>query len=235
MNTLLQNNSNIIGSSEAVANLTEKQHARILLVSDSHGKKITLLNIVKNFGAECDALVLCGDSAYDLADLLEQAWNHEEIQNCIPPVLAFVQGNGDPASVPLSYEIGKENQNVDSNHKNLVFIPTHQIITANHTNIYITHGHLEGIDWSFENLGLNMQLQNCRLGFYGHSHIAGQFYEKDFTFVNPGSCSRPRGGQPNGFAIVTVEKNFCDSAFLKIEYPLSDNPKYSQYTPNLIW
>ena len=58
-------------------------------------------------------------------------------------------------------------------------------------------------------------LADCKTAFYGHSHIAKEENIDGYKFVNPGSCARPRGGQPAGFAIATVEKNFVDIAFLK--------------------
>lgn len=231
MNNLLQNKLNIIGSLEAVESLKTKEHARVLLVSDSHSKNITLINIIRHFGKECDALVLCGDTAFDICELLDRANESAELKDSIPPVFAFVQGNGDPSTIPVSFNIGAENPNIKRNQQNLVFIPSHQQLNINGTNVFITHGHLEGVDWGYENLGLEMKLSNCTTAFYGHTHIACQERVEDYTFINPGSCSRPRGGQDNSFAIVTFEKRFCDTVFLKIKYPLSDNPEYETYTP----
>ena len=127
---------------------------------------------------------------------------NNELKNSTPSVIAFARGNGDPSSYPL-------------NIKESIYVPNSQILKVNGRNILIVHGHREEIDFGMENLGLAMQLADCKTAFYGHSHIAKEESIDGYQFVNPGSCSRPRGGQPAGFAIATVEKSFIDIAFLK--------------------
>lgn len=231
MITLLQNESYLIGNPQAVEELKTKNHARILVISDSHGQKFTLINIVKQFGPKCDALVLCGDTAFDLAELLEQANEHEEIKNAVPPVLAFVRGNGDPSTIPVSFDIGANNPKAANYYKGTVLIPNNLVLTVNGRNFYVTHGHTESVGWTFDTLGLSTQFNQCKTALYGHTHIAGEYIENDFKFINPGSCARPRGGQPACFAIVTVEKSFCDTSFIKIISPFSSTPEYSTFLP----
>ena len=95
MNSLLQQKNYLIGSPQNIEALKSTEHARVLVVSDVHGKSGILLNIVRQFGKSCNALVLCGDSTYDLAELLEQGNENKDFCDFIPPVIAFIQGNGD--------------------------------------------------------------------------------------------------------------------------------------------
>ena len=106
MNSLLQQKDYLIGSKKDIQALKSKDHARVLVVSDVHGKSSILLNIVKQFGKSCDALVLCGDCIYDLAELLEQGSENKDFCQLIPPIIGFVQGNGDPSTFPVSFDIG---------------------------------------------------------------------------------------------------------------------------------
>ena len=96
----------------------------------------------------------------------------------------------------------------------------------------ITHGHREGIEYGFENYGLELKLENCSTGLFGHTHIAEEAYEGDYKFINPGSCFSPRGGQPKSFAILTVEKTFVDAAFLMIENKAGEKDNYKLWKPN---
>ena len=76
-----------------------------------------------------------------------------------------------------------------------------------------------------------MQVSECNTAFYGHTHVAREENFKNFKIVNPGSCSRPRGGQSAGFAIATVEKTFVDIAFIKMEMDSSGQTKCSIWNP----
>lgn len=215
---IIQENHNIIGTSKAIETLASKDHARILVLSDSHGHPSILMNIIKHYGKDCDALAFCGDGANDLSILISDSHSDEELVKCTPPVIAFARGNGDPSSYPLN------------SHRSLA-IPNSQILTVNGNNIMIVHGHREGVDFGLENLGLEMQINECKTAFYGHTHIAREDNLNGYKFVNPGSVARPRGGQPASFAIATVEKNFIDIAFIKIEMDNSGQTNFQIWKP----
>ena len=65
-----QHKQNIIGASSAIAALENKDHARLLVLSDSHGRYGIVESIVRRFGSECDAIIFCGDGVSDIATLL---------------------------------------------------------------------------------------------------------------------------------------------------------------------
>lgn len=215
---IIQETHNLIGTKEDIEALSKKKHGRILVISDSHGHPSIFMNIVRRYGKDCDALVFCGDGAGVLATLLSATQTDKELQKCTPSVIAFVQGNGDPASYPL-----------DSKHS--ISIPESQILTVNNRNFMIVHGHREGVDFGLENLGFQMQLSDCMVAFYGHTHIAREDNLEGYKFVNPGSIARPRGGQPACFAIATVEKNFVDMAFIKIEQKGDGSDNFQIWNP----
>ena len=73
MNTLLQDESLLIGSREEIQKLATKDSARILVVSDSHGAYSNLLLILRQFGVASDALVFCGDGICDISKLISNA------------------------------------------------------------------------------------------------------------------------------------------------------------------
>ena len=212
-----QHKQNIIGSREAIAALENKDHARLLVISDSHGRYGIFEGIVRGFGAECDALIFCGDGVLDIARLLYAAKADKELMDCIPPVIAAVKGNCDPSTCPLE--------------KGTLYFSDLIELKVNQRGFLVTHGHNQGVDWGVESLGLEMQVSECSTAFYGHTHVAREDNIKNFKMVNPGSCSRPRGGQAPGFAIATVEKNFVDIAFIKIETGSDGATEYKIWNP----
>lgn len=215
---IIQEVHGLIGKKEDIEALAVKDHARVLVISDSHGHPGILSSIIKNFGTNCDALIFCGDGACDLAQILSLAQTDKATQKTLPKVIAFARGNGDPSTYPI-----------DSFHS--ISIPARQVLTVNGHNCIIIHGHNEGVDYSMENVGLEMQLTEADTAFYGHTHIAAEERQNNYRFVNPGSCARPRGGQSPSFAIATFEKSFVDIAFLKINPFKEGEDLFSLWNP----
>ncbi len=228
---LLQNSDYLIGSQSDIMALTMKEQARILTISDSHGDWRGLLRIVKRFGPTCDALVITGDCWRDLSELLELANEDPAVCQVIPPVLGFVRGNGDPSYFPLSYDIGKNNSNARTLPKGSVMMPPGLVLTVNGQQILFVHGHMEGVDFGYNKLGLDAKIQGIHVAVHGHTHVPAFVQRGDFTFINPGSISRPRGGSPASFAIITVEKTFVDAAFLRINDSMGESDSYSLFNP----
>lgn len=220
LNKIIQEYQNLIGAKEDIDALAQKDHARLLVLSDSHGNYKKMEKIIRQYGAKCDAFVFCGDGACDLANLLATAFYDDDLKACIPPVIAFVRGNNDPGTYPVNGDFSLK-------------VPYSQVFTVNSQNIFVTHGHREGVDFGMENLGLEMQLEQCRTAFFGHTHFAEENRQGDYKFINPGSCSRPRGGQPASFAIATVEKTFVDLAFIKMTLKSDGSESFEFWTP--VW
>ena len=198
-----QDETLLIGSRKAIKALEDREHARLLVISDSHGNSGILCDIIKRYGKDCDAFIFCGDGLGDLAALFSQAGSDKELAAAIPEVSAFARGNCDPGEYPVGWK--------------RLRAPIEQELTVNGHRLMIVHGHAHGVDFGMERLGLEMKLNGCDCAFYGHTHVAAFEQEGEFKFVNPGSCARPRGGQPAGFAIATIEKTFIDIAFIKCQ------------------
>ena len=172
---------------------------------------------MRGYGAKCDALIFCGDGVSDVATLLYKQKIDEKLAECVPPVIAAVRGNCDPSSYPLD--------------KGSLYFSELIELKVNGRGILVTHGHNQGVDFGLETLGLEMQVSECSTAFYGHTHIAHEDTFKNFKIVNPGSCARPRGGQPAGFAIATVEKTFGDIAFIKMTLKNDGTTECSLWSP----
>ncbi len=219
-NQIIQQTHYLLGTQQDLEALEKKVQARLLVISDSHNHYSIFKKIVLSYGKNCDALIFCGDGIGDLIQLVIECGKNDELKNCTPSVIAFARGNGDPSSYPISL-------------RDSIYVPNSQILTVCGRKFLIVHGHREGIDFGMEDLGLEMQIADCTTSFYGHSHIAKEENIGNYKFVNPGSCSRPRGGQSAGFAIATVEKNFVDIAFLRETEQSTQNEekKYTVWNP----
>lgn len=213
----IQQDDFLLGNKQKIEELKTKNHARILVLSDSHGKFNVVKQIINQYGKTCDALIFCGDGIGDIATILSSSFD-DDFFACIPKVISFARGNGDPSNYPVT-----ENQTIK--------IPEKQILQVNNQKILIVHGHKQGIDFDTTSLKFEMQLLDCKTAFFGHTHIAQQINEDGFSLINPGSCSRPRGNQSPGFAIATVEKSFVDVAFIKMNILDAGKNQFSLWTP----
>ena len=86
-----QHKQNIIGSREAIAALENKDHARLLVLSDSHGRYGIMESIVRGFGGKCDALIFCGDGVCDIG-MASRALKDSEIEAGLTPMTIAMDG-----------------------------------------------------------------------------------------------------------------------------------------------
>lgn len=205
MISLIQNEDNLIGSREEIELLAKKKEAHIMLISDSHGKATVMSSIIQRYGVHCDALILCGDTAIDFAATLGKASTDEEFKKCLPPVIALAAGNGDPSSFPVECLPSKT-----------LRIPRFQKISIAGKNIFVTHGHYQGVDFGDEILTSDAFSEGCTVIFHGHTHVRREERIDGFYVVNPGSCSRPRDGRNPGFAITTIMPGYLDTKFIDV-------------------
>ena len=59
--------------------------------------------------------------------------------------------------------------------------------------VFLTHGHLYGVEYDLNKLSFAAKEQNANLIFFGHTHVLGVQYLDGCLYLNPGSISYPRG------------------------------------------
>ena len=69
LTTLIQEVHSLVGSKADVEALEKKDHARLLVISDSHGHLSTFEKVLRQHGKLVDALIFCGDGTGDRAHL----------------------------------------------------------------------------------------------------------------------------------------------------------------------
>ena len=208
-----------IGSADAIKALAKKESASLLVVSDSHGRADILRAIVERFGERCDALVFCGDGIGDLCACLEASKKNKKLSKNFPPVVAFARGNGDYPDFPFG--------------EGEIKVPQHKFLKVAGMNVMITHGHAEGAYYGLGRMGQVAAENQADVVLYGHTHVASRKEEDLVHYINPGSCSHPRGGQKPCFAIVQIpgHQERCETTFFSISLTLADGYEFIPYAP----
>lgn len=223
---IVQQESLAIGSLDAVKDFSEKDSARLLVISDSHGNSHIMQSIISSFGSMCDALCFCGDGLYDLIDTLEIAFSDNDFGKKVPPVVFFVRGNGDNSTAT-----------VFTDKRIQLTVPEFQEIQVAGRKVFLTHGHRYGVYYGLKDLRDEALSHDCDFVFYGHTHVPNsQRYsakndeKRILGVLNPGSCSQARGGMPNTFATVDVNREYdkCKCQYFKIVWDRNGEPVFSK-------
>lgn len=220
MNNLKQLPNYLLGAETACAELAKKKSARILVVSDSHGQPQLLHTIIRQLGPGCDAFVFCGDGICDFVACMDTASADGAFAECVPPVAAFVEGNGDSDLFPARFNPGTEPDSADKIYYELK-IPKHVLLKAAGHTIYIVHGNVQGVYYGTEQLQEEAAMAGADIALYGHTHITDETRLSSVYFVNPGSCSHPRGGQPPSCAVLELDGRNTNAVFYKIDIKLN--------------
>ncbi len=225
MNSLIQQQSTLIGSKEDILRLEQKEQARLLVFGDSHGDFEVVSDIIKTFGNDVDALIYCGDGFCDLLACIEEAWDDEAIKESLPPVIIPVRGNGDAEIYPLDLRhSGSETESVRMSFSLLTKV-TCEIAGR---GIFVTHGDHYRVDMGTDTLLAAAHAFDADMVFFGHTHRT-HWEESGGTLVlNPGSCSRPRSALPPSFAVVSFpgKQDRFTIEYFGIERALFKNHKF---------
>jgi putative phosphoesterase len=203
MNDLKQAESSLIGAEEAILHLENADKGRLLVVADSHGEVEAFEAIILEFGKECDALIFCGDGASDLMDVFADSRKNNRLAEALPPVIALVRGNGD-GEWHSDANAGRNWQTADITPVTFrIGIRRWLLFRAAGKNVFMAHGHTHGIDGGIEMLANAGAIMDADMLFFGHTHRPFMRKSDATLILNPGSISRPRGGFPPSFAIVS--------------------------------
>lgn len=217
MNTLSQLESGILGDELAVSALAGADAARILVLSDTHGHFGVFDAILRKFGPTCDALLFAGDGMWDIVQYIENAQESEKIRDALPPVVAFVAGNGDGDQYRVSLGASVNDSEEDDAPGYSLTVPDRQIVRACGYGILIVHGHRHSVDYGIDVLVDTAHALDCDIAVYGHTHIPFTEEFSGIVALNPGSPARPRGHSESGFAVIELD---ATSTVPKIEFYL---------------
>ncbi len=207
MNELRQDETLLIGSRNAIETLEQKDKARVLVASDSHGADAVVTSILREQGPQSDALVFCGDGIGDLCRILSQTFENPILAALLPPVIAMVEGNCEANSYNVALPGNTQ-----------LTIPLIQTISICGHKIFLTHGHRFSLYNGTDVLLQEAQRHEAEAVLYGHTHIATAQNHGALLALNPGSCTNPRAGQPPSYAVLQVSKGspITEYTFYKI-------------------
>jgi len=205
VNNLTQLETGILATPEAVTALAEADSSRILVISDTHGHYPVFEAIVREYGPACDALLFAGDGMWDMVEYIENAHDSERLKDALPPVVAFVAGNGDGDQYRVRLGASGDPEHPREAPGCTLIVPSRQIAHASGYSILLTHGHRYSVDVSLEMLLDSAHAMKCDIAIFGHTHIP---FAETFTHIlalNPGSPARPRGKSEPGFAVIDLD------------------------------
>lgn len=165
---------------------------KYMIASDIHGSALWLEKLLGRYEYEnADCLVLLGDILYhgprnDLPDGYAPKKCIEMLNNFKDNILC-VRGNCDTE--------------VDQMVLNFPVLADYAVINEGDTLIYLTHGHLALPKFKGKPVVLG-----------GHTHILKCEDRGDYIYINPGSVSLPKEGNPHTY--MTLEnRNFINKTF----------------------
>jgi putative phosphoesterase len=84
------------------------------------------------------------------------------------------------------------------------FSPFERFLTFGAHKIFMTHGNMFQIILGFGRLLHRARERNADVCLFGHTHRAEVFTENGVFFMNPGSVTKPRGGKPPSYGLLTL-------------------------------
>lgn len=111
MNSLELVSDGIFSTEAELKSLAEKKEAKILALSDSHGREDEIRFVIENYAEKCDALMFAGDGAQDIINILEEAENDEKLKQKLPATICFVKGNNDPFKCISRFSFSSDGKN----------------------------------------------------------------------------------------------------------------------------
>jgi len=162
--------------------------------------------------------------------IIEKASTEESFSYRMPPVISIVEGNGDVDRYPVvnpQHKAGKD----DDVYKELTVPLTQKFTAAGHI-IFSTHGHRFSLLNGTNSLADAAKKQKADIALYGHTHIALAEQKPALFMLNPGSCARPRAGQPPCFAQIRIKKDstYIDYTF----YEVTASGEFPAYIPDVL-
>ena len=158
---------------------------KLLFASDIHGSRSAMEAVLRQYRLEgADRLVLLGDILYHgPRNPLPLGYDPAEVAamlNAVSDSILCVQGNCD--------------SQVDQMVLDFPIMADYALLTHGNKLVFVTHGHIHNCDTA-------PRLKKGDVLLHGHTHLAVCQDCGDYTYLNPGSVSLPKGEHPNSYLI----------------------------------
>lgn len=84
--------------------------------------------------------------------------------------------------------------------------PTEKMLVLEGKNIFITHGHLYNVKLDYRRIVSRGKAANADAVFFGHTHMAEEFFSDGMLLLNPGSIARPLHGSNPTYCLVEIKE-----------------------------
>jgi hypothetical protein len=121
----------------------------------------------------------------------------------------------------ISERTGKTVISVKGNNEFFASSPENfHILETEYGNLFLTHGHIEGVKGGLQKLLYRTQELGCKAALFGHTHMA-HFTETDGIYLlNPGSLTYPPSCISETYAIVNTSENEFSASIVYYNEPL---------------
>lgn len=167
---------------------------RILVISDTHGSTQRVFTIYEKLAASSPI-----DLIIHCGDFYTDAL---QIERKLSVPVTWVKGNCDGAYGDDDYKI----------------------VATEYGNLLVTHGHMEKVNFSQQNLYYKALESDCCAAVYGHTHRAVSTEAGGIYLFNPGSLTSPRDGSSGTFGLLTTSAESFDGHIYDYCAFLSDSP-----------
>lgn len=82
--------------------------------------------------------------------------------------------------------------------------PATQCVTLAGVNIFLTHGHRQGVKYGLDTLMSTARQNEAQICLYGHTHVPYNKYHNGLYVMNPGSLSEPRDSSHASFGLIDI-------------------------------
>ncbi|MEF9922304.1 MAG: metallophosphoesterase [Anaerovoracaceae bacterium] len=82
----------------------------------------------------------------------------------------------------------------------------YKIVDTPYGQIYVTHGHMQNVNFSYDKIYYTAAEKNCIAAIFGHTHKPIFEENNGIYMINPGSLSMPRDGSQGSYAIIHSSK-----------------------------
>ncbi len=155
---------------------------RVVVVSDTHGRKNSLFDIINKHKDEAELFLHLGDG---MGDVIAAKSRFKDIN------IIGVRGNCDFT------------QDKD--------FPIERLITVGHIKIFMTHGHEYYVKARLDNICYRACELGANIALFGHTHNKITGYQDGLYIMNPGSPSVSHGtGHSYGTIDITDTGIFCN-------------------------
>lgn len=133
---------------------------------------------------------------------------YAKLQTQSPVDLLIHCGDTYQDAIKLSEETGVKSVWVKGNTDGAFSEKDYAIVETECGNLFVTHGHMQKVDFSMQTLYYTALEYDCRAAIFGHTHRAVFTETGGISLMNPGSLTKPRDGSGGTFGLLLTGEQY---------------------------